>query len=322
MVLSIQPAREPEELRALFVTRHQVFAVEEAFLPSHASGAIVDLYDALPTTTNLCAKVHGQVVGGVRVTRDGEGGLPADDFWDFRTSLSESARLASYGRMCVLRSHRDDPRIILNLLRLSMLWAVLHERTHLCGVVNPPALALVERMGFRPVGPEFRSPEGLPSIPVAMSIDAMAPDYMAFCRRQRPGLWLEALERRLYGPGEVIVRAGEPADGALLVVEGQVLALTSSPTPVVLGAGEVFGARALVAPASHPRTVKAVTPTMVMPLPRQRFMDQLQVRPEIVGDLLRGVDRRFDAGHDVEPSSGASGVFGAASTGVGLPGLP
>ncbi len=296
MPICIQVARSPDALRSLFELRHRVYVDQEGVLEPTRSGAVVDLYDALPTTTNLCAVVEDEVVGGVRITLDSHAGLPADDFFDFRAHLPDAARLASCGMMCLTRDRRDHPRIIVSLLRMCMYWAVLNGRTHLCGPVSPAALRLVQRIGFEPIGEPFTSAEGLPSVPVAMDIEQLAPDFVEFVQRQEVGLWMENFERWLFEPGDVVVQAGEPAHDAWLVLEGRVEVRDpgTDQALVELRRGHVFGELALLSPVYRTHTVVATAQTDAMVLTREQFQDQLRTSPEVLSEIVRSLGNRFE----------------------------
>ena len=51
-----------EELEACFTLLHDAY-VDSGFMKPDPSGMRVTIYHALPTTTTLCAKYDGQVVG-------------------------------------------------------------------------------------------------------------------------------------------------------------------------------------------------------------------------------------------------------------------
>lgn len=200
--LRIKLAASPGERRAVFATRHRVFVEEEGYFAPTPTRTLVDLYDAVGTSANLCALVDGRVVGAVRTTLDSEAGLPADDAYDFRRLEPPSARLGSCGRMCVLRAFRDDSRVIRGLLRMAMHWAVAHDCTHLCGTVNPPALDLVQRIGFRPVDDVFATFDGRMSVPVWLDVDHLAPDYAVYVRRQPRGREASCFDRWIDDNGD------------------------------------------------------------------------------------------------------------------------
>ncbi|MEN0065321.1 MAG: cyclic nucleotide-binding domain-containing protein [Myxococcota bacterium] len=305
MTIRIKVAQAPADLRALFAVRHRVFVEEEGYMPPARGGEIVDVYDTLPTTANLCAIVDGEVAGGIRITLDSDAGVPADDFFDFRAHMPGDARVASCGMMCLRRENRDNPRLIVSLLRMCMYWGVLNHRTHLCGPVNPKAVGLIQRIGFRPVGEPFVSDEGLPSVPVVMDLAEMAEDYVTFTERQDVGLWMENFERVLFEPGEPLVNAGDLAEDAYLIVEGSADVLTPERAePVVrLARGHVFGELALLSPRRRTHNIVAAEPTDAMVLTRDRFQHQMQTNSDIAMGLIRSLGNRFEDGLEVAPQT-------------------
>lgn len=107
-----------------------------------------------------------------------------------------------------------------------------------------------------------------------------------------------AAESRTLRAGDVLFRAGEPSDGAVLVVSGSV-ALSAlddgKPASAIAGPGAMIGELALF--TSVPRQVTAIArePTQVMRLPRSVMRRVLGESPDsaeaiaaAIGDRLRG----------------------------------
>ncbi len=107
-----------------------------------------------------------------------------------------------------------------------------------------------------------------------------------------------AAESRILRAGDVLFRAGEPSDGAVLVVSGAV-ALTAQddgqPASEIAGPRAMIGELALF--TSVPRQVTAIArePTQVMRLPRsvmRRVLgespDSAEAIAQAIGDRLRG----------------------------------
>ncbi|RYE29702.1 MAG: cyclic nucleotide-binding domain-containing protein [Hyphomicrobiales bacterium] len=107
-----------------------------------------------------------------------------------------------------------------------------------------------------------------------------------------------AAESRILRAGDVLFRAGEPSDGAVLVVSGAVALTTKDdgkPASEVVGPGAMIGELALF--TSVPRQVTAIArePTQVMRLPRSVMRRVLGESPDsaeaiagVIGDRLRG----------------------------------
>lgn len=107
-----------------------------------------------------------------------------------------------------------------------------------------------------------------------------------------------AAESRTLRAGDVLFRAGEPSDGAVLVVSGAVaLSALDDGTPAsdIVGPGAMIGELALF--TSVPRQITAIArePTQVMRLPRsvmRRVLGESPASAEAIaaaiGDRLRG----------------------------------
>ena len=107
-----------------------------------------------------------------------------------------------------------------------------------------------------------------------------------------------AAESRILRAGDVVFRAGEPSDGAVLVVSGAIAITTQEdgrPAEEIVGPGAMIGELALF--TSLPRQVTAIArePTQVMRLPRSVMRRVLGESPDsaeaimtAIGDRLRG----------------------------------
>jgi len=70
--LVLKIAETKEELEACFQLLHDAY-VGSGFMKPDPSGLRVTIYHALPTTTTLCAKFDGEVVGGNVLRREADG---------------------------------------------------------------------------------------------------------------------------------------------------------------------------------------------------------------------------------------------------------
>lgn len=106
-----------------------------------------------------------------------------------------------------------------------------------------------------------------------------------------------AAEARSLRAGDVLFRAGEAADGAVLVVSGA-LALTEEdgrPAREIVGPGALVGELALFTAVSRSSTVIAREPSQIMRLPRSVMRRVLSESPasaeaiaDAIGDRLHG----------------------------------
>ena len=73
--LVLKLAETREELEACFAVLHDAY-VDSGFMKPDPSGMRVTIYHALPTTSILCAKYDGEVVGTISLIRESALGVP------------------------------------------------------------------------------------------------------------------------------------------------------------------------------------------------------------------------------------------------------
>lgn len=105
-----------------------------------------------------------------------------------------------------------------------------------------------------------------------------------------------AAESRILRAGDVLFRAGEPSDGAVLVVSGAI-AVTArddgQPAQEIIGPGAMIGELALF--TSVPRQVTAIArePTRVMRLPRSVMRRVLGESPDSAEAIASEISTRL-----------------------------
>ena len=100
-----------------------------------------------------------------------------------------------------------------------------------------------------------------------------------------------------FGPGEAIVREGEPGDCLYQVLQGRVEVLKAVGTARQvavrqLGAGELFGEMTLLLDAPRSATVRALEECRLLRLNRASVTPLLQTQPELLQQLAEQVSRR------------------------------
>jgi hypothetical protein len=116
------------------------------------------------------------------------------------------------------------------------------------------------------------------------------------------------LPRRLFEPGEVIIREGDAGDAAYVVVSGRCRAYRNvgaeQETLEVMGAGDVFGEMALILDEPRAATVEAMDRVTVLVLGKQTMTEGLGV-DGWTGALVRALAQRF---RDLEQRVRTSGL--------------
>lgn len=106
--------------------------------------------------------------------------------------------------------------------------------------------------------------------------------------------WISrSLKERVYEPGAVIVKQGDPGVGFFLIAEGNVEVTHNSHKLREMGPGEFFGEMALMEDRTRTATVTAKTRTRCLQLVRWDFRALLKENPELAVKMLEVVVRRM-----------------------------
>ena len=98
--LSLKIADTREELEACFQLLHDAY-VGSGFMRAHPSGMRINIYHALPTTTTLCAKFDGEVVGTISLIRESAFGFPLQSIFDLHGLREKRGRIAEVSALAV-----------------------------------------------------------------------------------------------------------------------------------------------------------------------------------------------------------------------------
>ena len=104
LVLKIAETRE--ELEACFKVLHDAY-VDSGFMKPDPSGMRVTIYHALPTTTTLCAKINGKIVGTLSLIRESRLGVPLQKIFDLSDLRQKEGRIAEVSALAVHRRYRN-----------------------------------------------------------------------------------------------------------------------------------------------------------------------------------------------------------------------
>jgi hypothetical protein len=101
--LELKIADTQDELEACFRILHDAY-VAAGFMRPDPSGLRVTIYHALPTTTTLCAKWDGQVIGTISMIREGVFGFPLQSVFNLGQVRSKTGKIAEISALAI------DPR--------------------------------------------------------------------------------------------------------------------------------------------------------------------------------------------------------------------
>ena len=309
MTARIRIARTTAELDALFVARHKVFVEEQGNLATWPNQRIADRFDAFPSTANIIALVDERVVGGVRLSRNGDKGSPLDEFFDFSRYLPSKDDSASVSQFCLLPDFRGGSlRLGFSLLYMGAFWAFRRGIRRLAMACGADVARLAQGMGYQQVAPKFPHPQlDTPMVPLLLDLRQIKQPLFRMARR--PGLLdlFRSLDWQHHRAGDRIVKAGEPGRAAYFVVAGEVIVRAERSTAGgavsfelgELGPGEIFGELALFTSRLRTADVVAASDVDLVVLERQAFREALQEKPERLPEILELLAERLAAAKDL-----------------------
>lgn len=102
-------------------------------------------------------------------------------------------------------------------------------------------------------------------------------------------------ERIMFPAGAVMASSGEPALGAILVIEGQVDCITTTQPPMKsrLAVGTLIAEMAMFTPFEHGATFVARSPVKAMRIPRQAMLAQMAEDPALAERFVEKVAGRL-----------------------------
>jgi hypothetical protein len=145
--LVLKIAETKEELEACFKLLHDAY-VGSGFMRSDPSGMRVTIYHALPTTTTLCAKFDGEVVGTISLIRESVFGFPLQSIFDLHDVREATGQLAEVSALAVHPKFRNTGGMILFPLMKFMYeyCRTFFDTRHLVIAVNPNRIELYESL--------------------------------------------------------------------------------------------------------------------------------------------------------------------------------
>lgn len=145
--LVLKIAESQEDLEACFRLLHDAY-VSSGFMKPHPSGMRVNLYHALPTTTTLCAKFDGNVVGTISLIRESVFGFPLQSIFDLHDIRGEMGRIAEVSALAVHPRFRNTGgSILFPLMKFMYEYCVtFFDTRHLVIAVNPNRIEMYEAL--------------------------------------------------------------------------------------------------------------------------------------------------------------------------------
>jgi hypothetical protein len=147
--LTLKIADTQDELEACFGLLHDAY-VSAGFMVPQPSGLRVTIYHALPTTTTLCAKWDGQVVGTISMIREGVFGFPLQSVFNLSGLRSRSGNIAEISALAIAPAFRKTGgKILFPLMKFMNEYGLEYFDTrHIVIAVNPSKIEMYESLLF------------------------------------------------------------------------------------------------------------------------------------------------------------------------------
>ena len=195
--LTLKIADTQDELEACFRILHDAY-VAAGFMRPDPSGLRVTAYHALPTTTTLCAKWDGQVVGTLSMIREGVFGFPLQAVFNLGGVRARSGKIAEVSALAIDPKFRSTGgRILFPLMKFMHTYCLRYFDTrHLVIAVNPnkiemyESLLLFERLEARVVD-NYDFANGAPAVGATLDLSLSDTRFQQVyaAKRPRKNLW-------------------------------------------------------------------------------------------------------------------------------------
>ncbi len=189
--LELKIADSREELEACFSLLHDAY-VDSGFMKPDPSGMRVTIYHALPTTTTLCAKYDGQVVGTMSLIRESALGFPLQAIFDLSGVRAREGNIAEVSALAVHKDFRKTGGAILFPLMKFMYeyCTTFFDTRHLVIAVNPNRIEMYESLLFfqrltANIVENYDFANGAPAVGAALDL-SLAPVVFQHCYGKKP----------------------------------------------------------------------------------------------------------------------------------------
>lgn len=176
--LELKIADTQEELEACFKLLHDAY-VASGFMKRDPSGMRVTIYHALPTTTTLCAKYDGQVVGTLSLIRESVLGFPLQRIFDLTALREEKGNIAEVSALAIHpRFRRTGGSILFPLMKFMYEYCTtFFDTRYLVIAVNPAHIEMYESLLFferltQNVVENYDFVNGAPAVGAALDLKA------------------------------------------------------------------------------------------------------------------------------------------------------
>ena len=319
MSIRLKVATSAKELRDVYHLRYQVYVETEGRFEAMKGELITDSFDAMPDVACVIAYEGDTPVGTMRVNRDSEILLPADETYDFscyRNKVYQQAidddlatpLFVSAGMLAIAKAWRNRRDVFRALFKLSCDVAHSWHATHIIVTASIQSASIYRRLGFESMEDKVWYEEaGEHIVPMCSDLDRVY--QWAFGSLAERSELLErfsgCFECLLASADAPIFNEGDIGEEAYLISRGSVSISQHNPhsgeafSLATLGTGAMFGELSLIDDQPRSATVVATRNTELIVLSKEVFWqkahndtDYLKILLSFLSQRIREVDQR------------------------------
>lgn len=307
MAITIKIAKTAKELDDIYQLRHRVFVEERGKFGTTTTDnpRVMDHFDAIPGVVNIIAYSNGQALGSIRVNKDSEIGLPAEQYFDF-SETRELAKQESIGKLPVFAScsmlavdqqWRNRRSVIFSLFKAATGVVYSWDVTHVICAISEETFSMYGRLGFSALSEsQWMEHVGDHILPISAPFNKIFEWSFDELSETIDKFWLDnfcgQFERILLSPGEILFNQHDRADHTYAVDEGWIAISREDPEGnemvlANLSRGALFGEVAVFDGETRSAKAVALANTELISIERSHLYDMLKQKPENMEQLLR-----------------------------------
>lgn len=311
MIVRVKFAETDAEKDALYRARHRCYVEQGEWMVPRADGRIHDIYDDLSVTRSIMAWCDGEVVGGGRYTEENPVGSVADEMFDFTPHLTGRKR-ASPSMFFVDHAFREAPAVARCITNLFHHYAVHMGCDETYAACSPMAWPAVKKFGVVELSDDVLvGRNGLPFIPYKLAASDYMEAFLTYIADYELGSVLDVWDRLLVTEGETLVRRGDWARHAYVVISGEAVLRRADGATLTVRPHVLFGEQLVLEGRRWPYALEAGATMELLAIDQDALLDRVLEHPAVaarLGELSEGpwvhaLQHPEDAGvdFDLEP---------------------
>ncbi|MCB9663090.1 MAG: cyclic nucleotide-binding domain-containing protein [Alphaproteobacteria bacterium] len=291
MIVRVKVAETDAEKDALFEARHRCYVEQGEWMDPRPDGRIVDVYDGLSVSVNFMAVCDGVVVGGVRYTEENPLGTVADEMFDFTPHLTGTKR-ASPSMFFVDHAFQHAPAVVRGITNTFHHYAVHAGCDETYAACSPTAWPTVKKFGVVELADDVLvGRNGLPFIPYKLAASDYMEAFVSYMADHELGSVLDVWDRIFVTAGDTVVKRGELATHAFLVIGGEAVLRREDGATLTIRPHALFGEQLVIEGRRWPYALQAATDLELLAIDLDALMDRVLAHPAVVtrlGELSQG----------------------------------